>query len=738
MRIVRQNVPLIVAVSEKITSFVDVNSICEEVLYTIASRILSFVTAISLLGLLGSCTHIAQDDKLYECDNFVIYADSIVTQSGNVIRAISDDNIMRGDSLQTLCQRDSISKRYPTIRYGDGKLIAALCNAAFDGIAHANIQDADLHEVYLTTSIVNPELAMQILRSRVADGRVADNASVQTWPIADERAIWTLAANEVYRVTGDINWLKEAYAVAQRSLSEDWYVMYDAHTGLLHGVPLYMIESDTSCLPSWMNRSDMYQCYSLATNVMMCAALQTLNQMAIALGVDTDADISSISRQLATTINDRLWIPDLSRYSAYLYGGYYPIQLRVSDNIGQAYAINHGIASEEMSKRIITATPILPSGIPITSPLLDSISTSSPQHIQSLVQAYWSMAAGSIGNVGAVTVALASSIYGKAIDTNPCNSITLPATLLRGVAGMSLDDNGITFRPCVPWQSGISINGFHYRKAILDITISGIGTDIASFAIDGVPEWSNRVPANIEGHHSIEIVLSDNAPRNNVVRTRDMNVVLPSPTVSWTDDKAVAAPTEDVTQYEMFVNGTVEQRYDSPDMDISKLRGDTYSSIAIAGVSDGEPGMVSRPYELTNYDAISYVTASAIFDNGLADAEAIDAIMMSPAHRSRMEFIYAVPTDGMYLMDMCYACIDTVYARCAVASVEANGVNAGSMVMPCAWDRVRFESGYSNKVCVKLNRGSNLIIISLDRMLNIAIPQEENNALVRHVRITKL
>ena len=107
--------------------------------------------------------------------------------------------------------------------------------------------------------------------------------------------------------------------------------------------------------------------------------------------------------------------------------------------------------------------------------------------------------------------------------------------VLRVLAGMTFTPQGIVFSPTVPMQLDGKkyLHHFRYRNAILDITISGTGNHIASFAIDGVPEWNATFPSNLNGLHEIEITLSDNITDSGHINMTSDAFMPPTPTAVW-------------------------------------------------------------------------------------------------------------------------------------------------------------------------------------------------------------
>jgi glycogen debranching enzyme len=82
------------------------------------------------------------------------------------------------------------------------------------------------------------------------------------------------------------------------------------------------------------------------------------------------------------------------------------------------------------------------------------------------------------------------------------------AMVLKGLAGMNFEKDGIYFTPYLPEGKGsIEIKDIHYRNAVLNIKISGSGASIKEFKVNGTTAGSYYLPADLSGTQNIEIVM---------------------------------------------------------------------------------------------------------------------------------------------------------------------------------------------------------------------------------------
>ena len=76
------------------------------------------------------------------------------------------------------------------------------------------------YSIYLALAYLDPVRSMNSLRAKVKNGRIVqDTGTGGAWPVSSDRVVWALAAWEVYKVTGDREWLKEAYEIIRNTIA---------------------------------------------------------------------------------------------------------------------------------------------------------------------------------------------------------------------------------------------------------------------------------------------------------------------------------------------------------------------------------------------------------------------------------------------------------------------------------------------------------------------------------------
>ena len=132
--------------------------------------------------------------------------------------------------------------------------------------------------------------------------------------------------------------------------------------------------------------------------------------------------------------------------------------------------------------------------------------------------------------------------------------------------GMEFKPEGIEFAPMVPegMPGKKTLNGFIYRKSVLDFTLEGTGNDIASITIDNQPMESAFLPNDIQGQHHIAIMLKDGKTSNQKVTIHHDEILLPpTPTVVWQGDTGRIVDYVPGTPYRLSVNGDLKELNDS-------------------------------------------------------------------------------------------------------------------------------------------------------------------------------
>lgn len=676
---------------------------------------------------------------------------------------------------------DSVDTRFP--QYSSGQvLVDALYNMSIDCIV-SNIRPDDTYRagaawdgvwtrdvsysIYLALAYLDPQRAMNSLRVKVKDGRIIqDTGTGGSWPVSSDRIVWTIAAWEIYKVTGDTAWLAEAFEVIDATLKDDMLVVWNPEYKLMRGEQSYLDWREQT-YPRWMQPKDIYESMCLGTNVVFAEAYDILGDMAEELGKD-DSQYEKMADILKNSINNNLWIPEKGYYSEYLYGGVYPIQSQAVDNLGQALSIIFDVANDEMAKSVVSKTPVLPFGTSSVYPQIPDIKPYHNDAVWPFVQSYWNLAAAETENMEALKAGLGAlyrsaamfgtfkELYvastgdyrGTAVNSDKMlwSSTGNVSMIMRVFAGMEFKTDGIEFDPVVPESlpGDKVITGFRYRDAVLTIAVHGTGTEIAGFAIDGKQCDEEFFPANMSGEHRIDITLANNRVKRQPVNMTRQAWMPSAPVLGWQGyNDAVIENYVAGQRYDMYSNGQLIEQVKAGSLRLGEMDG--YTVVDVVPVSDaGLSGFTMRPYEYIPDGAMIMVQAETFATPGTAfikdKKKAARFVEITRERNTRLAFDVTVPQSGTYFVDVRYANgsgpINTEN-KCAIRTLVVNGNRVGAIVMPQRGIDEWLSTGYSNMLATELTAGKNSVSIEYLVPENINMNGEVNTALIDYVRIIK-
>src|SRR5690348_6039898 len=74
------------------------------------------------------------------------------------------------------------------------------------------------YSMILSLAMLHPRICKRSLMRKVKNGVIIqDTGTGGSYPVSTDRMIWATAAREVYKVTGDRSWLKQAYSIIRKS-----------------------------------------------------------------------------------------------------------------------------------------------------------------------------------------------------------------------------------------------------------------------------------------------------------------------------------------------------------------------------------------------------------------------------------------------------------------------------------------------------------------------------------------
>lgn len=597
------------------------------------------------------------------------------------------------------------------------------------------------YSILLSMAYLQPEASMISLMKKVDPmGRIIqDTGSGGAWPVSTDREIWCVAAWEVYKVTGDKKWLEYVYPIVKRSLETDRTAFYDTETGLIKGETSFIDWREQSH-PRWMQCADIYNTETLSTSVVHAQAWKVLGEMATILGhKEVAKDAFEQSDKIAAAINKTLWMDDKGYYAMYLYGRDNLIVNPRAETLGESLAIMWDVAPEARAKSVTANNPTTPFGAANFYPSIPDIPAYHNKSLWPWVGSWWGLANAKAGNEQGVMEAIGNVFRPAALFcTNKenynlengdiateLNSSNMLWCLSGNIAlthkilfGIDFEKDGLAFHPFVPkaLAGTRSLDGFKYRDAKLDITVSGFGSEIKSFKVNG-KEQEPFIPAKkAKGNMKVEIVMADNAiPEIGINHQPQINT--PLTPVTWLEGTTLVwNPIEYIGGYIVLRDGKEVARTHATTFDAS-IPGE-YQVIGVS--TDGVQSFASEPRSTRNQQ---YVSVGNVSNDKTS-------VLRVPVK---------VTESGDYYISVNYANGNgpvNTENKCAIRTLTVDGNKAGLVVLPHRgrdnWD----EYGWSNSIKVPLTAGEHEVVLEF-RPENENMNIHTNHAVMSGLRLVK-
>ena len=711
-------------------------------------RVTSVLAVITVSLLLFACGRDKEmsNQVIVQNEMFTVTGDSIIEDT--IVAWIPETNDRIASNL-TLSRLDSLyghidsldlkfvqktpwrrSKTRPTMMpefNSEQPLIDALYEMSIEGVAKgidrngifiAEHNYSRLYcAIYMSLACLKPHQAMSTLKTMVDRDSIIMQREGQ-WPVVNDHIGWSTAAWEVYKVTGDRQWLAYCYRVIQKTLNINNKVLRDHATGLVHGAGYTVARPVSPRRKTWMGYNDLFACMSLGNNILVGNAYAILSEMGDELGIEND--YQKDAQRFKDAINQHLWNEDQGFYSSFLYGMAVPRQAPLTDNTSQAMCVMWGIADDDRAENLIANTPVSDCGVNVTYPASTPIEPYFVNASWATTQAMWNLAAAYTSNENALRRGLGAlyraqalyqsrGIHIQGINVDELGTSASNITMvMRVLLGMNFTPEGIEFSPMVPngMPGTKSLKGLNYRRAVLDITIKGQGNEIKSVTDNGQPLESAFVPCDIQGNHHIVITMEKGSDSNGKVTIHHGEVILPpAPTVEWTRDSGHIIDYDPNLSYYLSANGALSAIKDSV---FALPKVDSFTEYAVEIAGKYIHGFMSRPY------LDFHLTPQTAF--------------LTDSVGGRTTIAVTVAQGGDYILDVGFHPTGTLDVR----EVTVNNHLMGTVVMTSAGELEINGLAYSNKVNVKLLKGENHITFT-----QIRLPKPFTSCQLYHVRIIK-
>ena len=327
------------------------------------------------------------------------------------------------------------------------------------------------YSILLAFAYHQPDVAKISLMKKVKRDRIIqDTGSGGAWPVSSDRTTWALAAWEIYKTTGDKNWLTQAFNIIKNTVEDDYKTIYDAQTGMYSGESSFLDWREQT-YPKWMSNMDIYVSQNLGTNVVHYQTHKILAEMATILGEPSQV-YTERAEKIKKGINQYLWLSDKGYYAQYLYGRPHLTVSPRFEALGEALAIIFEVADNDKAVSILSKSPLTDFGATCIFPQIPGIPPYHNNAVWPFVQSYWNIAAAKSGNEKALNHGLAAIYRAAALFlTNYENFVAQTGDFMgteinsdrmlwsmagnlamvhRVFMGMSFEADGIRFSPAVP------------------------------------------------------------------------------------------------------------------------------------------------------------------------------------------------------------------------------------------------------------------------------------------------
>ncbi len=622
------------------------------------------------------------------------------------------------------------------------------------------------YSIFLSLAMVNPDAAKTSLMAKVKNERIIqDTGTGGAWPVSSDRFVWAIAAWEVYKSTGDMDWLKESYNIIKNSAEDDLSTVFDKSTGLFRGESSFLDWREQT-YPRWMDPKDIYTSECLGTNAVHYQAFVILAKMAKILGYPSEQYLKT-AQQVKEGMNKLLWLPGKDYYGQYRYGRNFLSLSTRAESLGEALSVLFGVPGAEQQKRIIENSPVTKFGATCIYPQTPGIPPYHNNAVWPFVESFWAWASAKTGNIVSVEHALASVYRAAALFmTNKENMVASTGDYLgteinsdrqlwsvagnlslvyRVLFGISLHQNSLSFDPFIPesYSGERELNNFKYRNAALDIIIKGFGNKIKSITMDGKPLNGSSVPGNLTGRHKIKIEMNNQIDPGSHINLAEDLFAPETPVVKINNKELTWLPAEGAVKYLVFKNG--EKISSTTGNNFKIQEEDNLGDYQVLAVDkNGLQSFLSEP--VTVVPSKDIITIKAESGNDVQDKYAgytgsgYVLLDKNKFPNQVVKFDVDIPASGNYSIDFRYANGEgpiNTDNKCAVRTLSLDNKILSPVILPQRGVDAWTDWGFSNSILTYLAKGHHTFSISFlpqDNNMNI----ETNNALLDYMRLIRI
>ncbi|MDD4991180.1 MAG: hypothetical protein PHR83_03000 [Paludibacter sp.] len=598
------------------------------------------------------------------------------------------------------------------------------------------------YSIILSMAYLQPRVAKYSLLRKVKNNRIIqDTGTGGAYPASTDRIIWAVAAWELYKSTGDKDWLKQAYSIIKNSIDDDLKNVYDPQTGLVKGESSFLDWREET-YPRWMQPADIYESECLGTNAVHYQANSVLADIATLLNEPAvAARHRQIAQKIKTGINQQLWLSDKGYYGQFLYGRNFKTVSPRSEALGEALCVWFSITDKEKQQSVISRVPVTDYGISCIYPQIPGIPPYHNNAVWPFVQSYWALASAKAGNEKSVLECIAAVYRPAALFlTNKENFVagtgdfagtqinsgnmlwSLSGSLAlvqRVLFGIEFGKDSLYFHPFVPQALAgkRSLTNFRYRNAVLDIQLEGYGNRIQSFELDS-RVTAAALPATLSGNHSIKIVLTSQPCAPADIHKVPNYTTVETPVVSFGSGVLSWPAVEGAKTYTVLKNGIQLTQTTGTSLKVAAVGYAEYQVLAVDSnrVSSfaSEPlvvtgAKVKQVIEVEKYAPKSTLNYRNYQGEGFVEvSKTVNRLVTIPVR---------VSEPGIYAVSFRYANGNgpvNTENKCAIRTLKADGKISGTIILPQRGTSEWSNWGNTNSVRVKLSKGKHSISVAFE------------------------
>ena len=284
------------------------------------------------------------------------------------------------------------------------------------------------------------------------------------------------------------------------------------------------------------------------------------------------------------------------------------------------------------------------------------------------------------------------------------------AMVYRVFFGMEFAVDSLHLHPVIPEALGgtRTLTNFHYRHAVLSITVKGFGGQVSRMTIDGVAA-KQIVPANLSGNHVIVIELvnrSHPGPPINLVESR---IAPETPRPQFSSGDLTWKAVDGASRYQIYRNGKFQTT--TNEMVFQTQPTGSPNQLQVAALEPGgTSSFLSEPVPVA-WEPLTFPAVPLA-----AETSAASYVTLEQTGVTGLSISGQIPTDGRYTVVFKYANgsgpVNTG-SRCAIRTLFIDGHLVGPIVLPQRgagqWDNW----GLSNIQIVRLMAGRHSIELRL-------------------------